>query len=127
MSNICPQKPKLNQQVWRLLEAQIADDYAERLEQVWIVTGPIFGATIERLESGVAIPEAFFKVIIDEDGGTVRTRAYIVPQSVEGSEPADSFLTTVDAVELRTGLDLMSELADTVESEVESTTADLPW
>ena len=127
MSNICPQKPNLNRQVWRLLEQQIADDYAERLETVWMVTGPIFGSQIEWLQSGVAIPEAFFKVVVDEQGNTIRTRAYIVPQEVEGSEPVDHFLTTVDEVERRTGLDLLWELNDAVESQVEKTKANQPW
>ncbi len=136
MSNICPQKPDLNRKIWRLLEQKIADgsafrpcrdDYAENLEEIWIVTGPIFGTSIDKLPSGVAIPEAFFKLIIDEQGNTIRTRAYIIGQDVTGDEPANQFLTTVDEIERRTGLDLMWELDDDVEGQVEKTKVGEDW
>lgn len=128
MSNICPQKPKLNQKTWRVLEQKISDDYAERLEAVWIVTGPIFGKKIKRLKkSRVAIPEAFFKVVIDEKRDKVRSRAYIVPQNIKGNEKADQFLTSIDEVEQRTGLDLMWELADDIEAPLERIRTAQAW
>ena len=62
MSNICPQTPQLNRQIWKRLEQRIAKD----MEEVWVVTGPIFDDDIEKLVSGVEIPDAFYKIIADD-------------------------------------------------------------
>lgn len=53
MSNICPQKPKLNRQVWELLESTEIRDYAVRFEEIWVTDGPIFDDQREKLPAGV--------------------------------------------------------------------------
>ena len=35
-----------------------------------MITGPIFDEDIETLDSGVEIPDAFFKIVIDEVDGS---------------------------------------------------------
>ncbi len=127
MTNICPQKPNLNRRVWRALEEEVADEYAQREQEIWVTTGPVFGAAEEILPSGVAVPEAFYKILVDEMDGDVRTRAYIIPQSVEGDENPEQFLTTVDEVEKQTGLDFLWQFSDGHEAEIEQAAKIQPW
>ena len=127
MSNIAPQTPALNRQLWRRLEMRIANDYAQRFEEVWIITGPVFDDQVEMLASGVEIPDAFYKIILDEDEAGPRVLAFVMPQGAVGGEELGRYLTTVDRIEELTGLDFLSELEDEVEDALESTAAKAPW
>ena len=43
MSNVCPQRHRLNAGLWKDLETKIADNYTGRYGQVWVIDGPVFG------------------------------------------------------------------------------------
>ncbi len=62
MSNIAPQKPQLNQTAWRRLEV-LVQKWACGEDDVTIVTGPILKSGLPRLDSGVSIPDRFFKAV----------------------------------------------------------------
>ena len=127
MSNICPQQPNLNRQIWRNLESIIANKYAQEFEEVWMITGPIFDQNIEKLDSEVEIPDSFYKIIIDEKDNRPRVLAFIIPQGVSSSESLDKFLTNVNEIERLTRLDFMSELEDDLEEEIEKEKAEGMW
>lgn len=65
MSNMVPQKPKLNRDAWKRLEDKVRK-WACGEEKITVVTGPILVAGLPRLKSGLEIPQHFFKIIIDE-------------------------------------------------------------
>ena len=124
MSNIVPQRPDLNQGPWKVLEQTIARRYLRDYTEVWVITGPIYTEPTSRLASGVAIPVAFFKIVVDvvEPGG-LRAFAVILEQGVNLAAKMAGYLVTIDAIEAATGLDFLSLLDDSVESVLE---ADLP-
>lgn len=127
MSNIVPQTQKLNQIWWRALEEKEANDFAVRLERVWVVTGPVFDQRIERLASGVEIPDAFYRIILDEENGQPRALAFIAPQTITGKEPLAQFLTSVREIERQTGLDFYPELPKEVQDRMETQRAQKLW
>ena len=127
MSNIVPQTPGLNRKLWMRLEQRIARQYAMTLEEVWVVTGPIYDNSIQRLASSVEIPDAFFKIVLDEDAGRPRALAFQIPQNVLGNERSCQFLTDVDRVEEQTGLDFYRELPDALEDRLEAAQASQLW
>jgi endonuclease G len=86
------------------------------MDEVWVVTGPIFDDDIEKLASGVEIPDAFYKIIADDRPSF---RAYIIPQGVAGSEKIEQFIVTVDSIESVTHLDFFWELDDALEDSLE--------
>jgi endonuclease G, mitochondrial len=125
MSNITPQKPNLNQKVWQRLEEVESDRFARWFDGVWVFTGPIFDDHIQHLRSGVEVPDAFYRIFVDEDpAGVPRVLAFVVPQTVRGDEPLDQFTATVDDIEARTSFDFLSTLEDVLEERIESTPAD---
>ena len=83
----------------------------------------------------VAIPDAFFKIVVREgDGGEVEVLAFNYPQRGVGyrvKKPETynhiPYLTNVDAIEHFTGLDFLTALPDEMESEVEKKTAVELW
>ena len=127
MSNIAPQTPSLNQKIWRNLESTIVREYADEFETVWVITGPIFDSKIERLDSGVEIPDAFFKIVADEKDGGVRMLGFIIPQNAEPGYPPGYFLASIDEIEGQTGLDFFSLLTDELENLIELRKEELVW
>jgi endonuclease G, mitochondrial len=127
MSNVAPQAPDLNQKTWRLLEERIANEYARRYGEVWVMVGPIFEEPPKRLRSGVAIPEAFYKVIIAIDSEHPKAIAFIIPQTVTGKEPFEWYLTSIAEIQERTGFDFFWQLEDDFETAFEAAVAKALW
>lgn len=128
MSNIVPQRHALNSGPWNDLERRIARNYPARFREVWVVVGPIIGERPARLRGRVAVPEAFFAVMIDEmEGGRLRSQAFVFPQDAPVHASPAGYRATIDEIERRTGLDLLHELPDPAEAELESTAASRLW
>ncbi len=132
MSNIIPQRHGLNAGLWKQLELRAATSYPARFGEVWVLAGPVFGKSPARLPKGggataPAIPEGCYMILLDESDGRVRTLSFLFPQEpAEGAKPED-YLTTIDEIERRTGLDFFAELPPEVEAELESRRAARVW
>jgi len=130
MTNIVPQKPKLNQQWWQRLEEVEIDHFAPLFGEVWVMTGPVFDEHFERLATDwdVEIPDAFFKIFIAEpQPGRIYALAFLVPQTVQGKEPLDRYVTSIDHIENLTGLDFFHQLEDQLEDQIEAAIGPAPW
>ena len=135
MSNVMPQRHGLNAGTWKQLETRIATSWPARFGEVWVLAGPVFGARPKRLPApegregrgAPAIPEACYMIVADESDGRVRALAFILPQEPPAGAALESFLTTIDEVERRTGLDFFDELADAAENDLEARTAVRVW
>jgi endonuclease G, mitochondrial len=79
------------------------------------------------LHRRVAVPEAFFLILVDESEGKVRTQAFIMPQSADENDAPEKFLSTIDEIETRTGLDFLSELPDEAENALEARRVERMW
>jgi len=126
MSNIAPQKPHLNRQIWRLLEEKVAKVYTESFQEIWVITGPIFDQHTEMLDSGVDVPDAFYKIIIDEQAKKPRAMAFIIKQDAKRTSHK-LYLVSIDEVEKQTGLDFFHHLDDKIEDALESKVAKEMW
>ena len=132
MTNISPQRPKLNQQIWQRLEEVELSFFAKNFGKVWVITGPIFGDNPEKMSSAmwhVDIPKAFYKIYVTEesDSKPAFALAFIMPQTVTGKEPLSQFITTIDTVEAQTGLDFLTDFDDKTENHLEGTIETVPW
>lgn len=132
MSNITPQRPKLNQKLWQRLEEIEVDVFARRFGSLWVTTGPIFDGKIERMKSAmrVEIPDAFYKLYAappKKTGDAPQLLAFIIPQGVKGTEALDRFVVSVDEVEQRTGLDFFHILDDQQEQQLEAKQGGSSW
>lgn len=83
MSNMAPQTPGLNRDAWKRLEDQVRK-WACGEEKVTVITGPVLTDHLPRLESGLEIPQDFFKIIIDETAPK-KTIAFLYHQTDKGN------------------------------------------
>lgn len=112
-SNILAQKPRLNRVIWAALEREEL-----RYNNAYVVVGPVFTTKPLYRTNGIPVPDACYRIIVIAD--PLHFKAYVVPQTVDGTEPLSDFRTTVDAVEILTGLDFFSELPDELEEALEA-------
>lgn len=122
MSNMLPQTPELNRQLWQRLEEAVMDHFAPRFEHLQVITGPVYAEgftnTMQRV-GFVEVPKAFYKIIVAPHPDNPRTLAFIMPQKVRGNEPLDDYLVTIDEIEARTGLNFFPDLTPAVEQTLE--------
>ncbi len=125
MSNICPQLPTLHRsgEPWAVLERTVAG-YADPYEEVWVICGPVFDHEVQALSSGVEIPDAFYMIVVDEDGGVPRMLGFVMPQTASETV-LERYQETVESIQKRTGFDFFWELGDAVETQLEATSAAL--
>lgn len=126
MSNIAPQRPRLNQLLWQRLEEIEADRLAVRHGTLWVILGPIYGDAPKRLggPDDVDVPEAYYRIWLDLEGDRPRVLALRVPQDVRGDERLDTFVVSVDAIEAETGLDFHPDLAADIQAAIERAPGD---
>ncbi len=65
-------------------------------------------------------------IVVDESEGRVRAEAFVMPQDAAGAT-LDAYLTSIDEIERRTGLDFLSALPDMAEAALESRRATRAW
>ena len=127
MSNVTLQRPALNQNLWRRLEEKIANDLSVRFEEVRVTTGAVFDPNVNRLLSGVEIPDALFKILVDEDAGKPRVIAFLARRDVNGNESLEQILISVDDIERQSEFDFLTEIEDRLEEALESAKPGQLW
>ncbi|ELB7852399.1 DNA/RNA non-specific endonuclease, partial [Vibrio parahaemolyticus] len=124
MSNMSPQLPGFNRVGWRVLEEHVRD-LANGYNELYVVTGPIYQGNEGTIGNGVAIPSAFYKVILDPSFD--EAIAFIVPHRDVSSSELANFITTIDEVERQTGLDFFAQTPDSIEDNMESVKWEEMW
>ncbi|HEU4406585.1 MAG TPA: DNA/RNA non-specific endonuclease [Polyangiaceae bacterium] len=129
LTNILPQTHDLNAGPWLRLEEH-CQELARRGKDLYVVAGPLYAQNPPRIgRGGVAVPEAFFKVVAvlergqgaaDVGPGT-RVIAVRMP-NVKGisSDEWRRYRTRVDDVEKASGYDLLSDVAEATQAAIEA-------
>lgn len=118
-TNICPQAPSLNRGDWNEME-QACRKWAKQYGDLYIVCGPIFykGKTKTIGANKVAVPDAFFKVVLCMKGEP-KAIGFIYKNG-DGNRPKGDYANSVDEVERITGIDFFPSLPDKIEKKVEA-------
>ncbi|NLZ59598.1 MAG: DNA/RNA non-specific endonuclease [Lentisphaerae bacterium] len=128
MSNISPQRHELNAGLWKNLEMRAINNYTPRYRELWVITGPVYESQPARtIPSGVALPEAFFKIFLDEFDGRVRCSAFMMPQDADRRGKLTRKLCSIDDIEEKTGLRFFPQLSEDTRSLLKSRRARKAW
>ena len=125
-SNISPQDHKFNAGIWNRLE-QKTRYWAKIFDGVFVVTGGILNNSKKRIgKENVTVPDSFFKIILTYSKNEFMTIAFIMPNEAS-KESIYNYVTTIDEVEMRTGIDFFHQLEDSIEDVLESTKDPINW
>lgn len=124
LSNIAPQiGVGFNRGIWKDLEAKVRG-WAKARKNIYVMTGPIYESKNYKTigPNKVTVPTHFYKIIIScvPKGENLDAIAFILPNKNISSDSLGNYITTIDEVEWRTGLDFLKELNDRIENKLES-------
>ena len=121
LSNICPQKPKLNRGIWKDLEEQCRL-WALDNGSLLIVTGPVITGDMKRLgKNKVAIPKSFYKVLCYYTEKGYKGIGFLFENRDYKDNSLKSMVIPIDSVEKVTGIDFFPSIPDDQEKEMEAT------
>ncbi len=139
MTNIFPQAPINNQQIWRKLELYCQQKALDVIQgyEMYIYSGTIGSGGVgsngyqTNINYGaINVPEKIWKVIVMLPNGSndlyrisanTRVISVIIPNNqVVGPLNWGSFRVSVDDIEAQTGLDILNELPTSLQSSLES-------
>jgi len=121
-SNISPQSRNFNQGIWRELE-ELTRDWAKKFKRLYVVTGPVLTKEPKGYigkSNEVAVPAAYFKVLLDLDDPEQKAIAFLLPNEVN-YEPLYKFATSIDDVEAIAEIDFFEDfMPKDVEADLEA-------
>lgn len=132
MSDIVPQHEDLNPKAWLDLENAHRNAVNRSdldIDKLWIICGTLFENGVPEFTVGnnVGVPKATYKVIgWFEDDGNFAARGYILNQD-DRSRDLTTYLTPIDTIEAKTGLDFFPDLDEVVETVLEAAEHDELW
>ncbi|MGF1540355.1 MAG: DNA/RNA non-specific endonuclease [Pleurocapsa sp.] len=122
MTNIIPQSPANNREVWRELE-EYSRKLASRGKELYIVAGGE-GQLTAIAEGGIVVPEYTWKVILILDNDQIEaTIAVRIPndETVARTDWQD-YIVSVDEIEQKTGYNFFSRVERKLQQKVEKST-----
>lgn len=125
-SNISPQKADFNGGIWNRLE-QKTRYWAAKDKQLFVVTGGILKKGLKTIgKEKVAVPEQFYKVLLDYSKPKIKAIAFLVPHK-NSKAPLYSFVVSIDSLEKLTNIDFFPALPDDLENKLESSSNYKNW
>lgn len=117
-SNISPQEHEFNAGIWNRIEQKIRY-YTKKHGPLYIITGPVFIETRGAIgREQVTVPGYFYKIAYaphDEK----KMIAFLVPHK-KSQQSIFNFTTSVDQIEVLTGIDFFPQLPEELEQSLES-------
>lgn len=128
LSNMAPQVGVgFNRGIWKDLESKIRN-WAKQRKDIYVITGPIFENQYYKTigPNKVAVPMSFYKIIIScAPNSDLDTITFIIPNKQIPTADLSIYITTIDEVEKKTGLDFLHDLDDQIENKLEMKKAQL--
>ena len=125
-SNISPQRHDFNSGIWNRLE-QKTRYWANKYDGLFVVSGGVLIDGLETIgDEKVAVPNTFYKVLIDANNNHIKVLGFLVPHE-DSDEPLWKFVTSIDKIEEVTGIDFFPELEDSIEKKVEASSNYKNW
>ena len=79
-TNCCPQMCAFNQHLWQGIENYALVNASTEKKRITVITGPVFGDSDPKYRS-VAVPRAFWKIVVRVSGGRLRATGFVADQN----------------------------------------------
>ncbi|WP_282123722.1 DNA/RNA non-specific endonuclease [Algibacter mikhailovii] len=125
-SNISPQEHEFNAGIWNKLEQKVRY-WASKYDGVFVITGGVLKDAMKTIGAEqVAVPNMFYKVLMDYNNGDPKIIAFLLPHE-KSNKPLYEFVVSVDVIEDLTGIDFFSQLDDGIENKLEASSSYKNW
>jgi endonuclease G len=71
MTNMFPQAGSLNRGIWKLLETSVRGWAVQLKQPLTVYVGAVYNAQDKKIGSGVVVPHAFYKIVVNNATGQV--------------------------------------------------------
>lgn len=120
-SNMTPQLPEFNREIWADLESFLrAYIYNNPNKDLYIITAPVLTDDLpkqSRSVNNMSIPELHYKIAVDfEDEKGI---AFLIPQNHD-DYPIETYVVSIDSIEALTGINFYPNLTQEQESRIEA-------
>ena len=118
-SNICPQNKSLNMGRWKDLDEYIRV-LAKKNGPIYVVCGPLVSNPSKTIgQHKVAVPDGFFKVLLQEDKGQWYAVGFRFPNA-NCRKPLAAYAISVHDLQDITKMDFFSDIPDSIENQMEN-------
>jgi endonuclease G len=125
-SNIAPQKHDFNEGIWNTLEQKVRY-WSTKYDGIYVVTGGVLSGNLKTIgKERVAVPDYFYKVLLDDSRGENKMIGFLVP-AIDSDKPLYEFVVPVDQIEKMTGIDFYPKLEDALEIKLEKASDYKGW
>jgi endonuclease G, mitochondrial len=126
LSNISPQKPSFNRQIWRMIEKKFRDWASEYGELIIITGGVLEKECVETIgRNSITVPKYYYKVAIDPIN--YNRNIAILIENKSSKQPIINSVISVDSLEKFTGIDFFHNIDSTIQNKIESKTHNDLW
>ncbi len=121
LSNMSPQEGEFNRGIWSQLEATVRN-FADTEGSIYVATGPVLtdGPYKTIGKSKVSVPKYYYKVLLDYQEPQVKAIGFLLPNT-GSKQDLQTYATSVDEIENKTGINFFPKLPDPQEELLEST------
>ena len=115
-SNISPQHPDFNREIWADLEGLLRKYVIDNNVSLAIISAPILTKDLPKIKqspNGVSIPEQFIKIVYDATNG--RSIAFLMPNK-KLPNPPSYYAMSIDDLEQITGYNYFPNIDDVIEA-----------
>ena len=130
LSNMAPQLPGFNR---NMFEYHGVWGYVEDLERMWIkrrgelivIAGTYVATDAEYIGDEVAVPSNFYRILFDPV--KLESLAFWFPHDVNTADNIASYLTSIDDIESKTGIDFFNFINSDIQATLESKLPQSIW
>lgn len=117
-SNVTPQRNDFNAGIWNRLEQKVRY-WAKKKQGIYVVTGGVLKGNLKTIgRESVAVPDYFYKILLDKEGKDYKVIAFLLPHQ-ETSKPLYDFVVPIDQIEKLSGINFFPKLPDVIENKLE--------
>lgn len=125
-SNMSPQVPSFNRGIWKKLEEQVRN-WAVQFDDIYVATGPVLTNGLPTIGfNKVSVPQFYYKALLVYGKKGKQAIAFVLP-NLSSQQALNSYVITIDSLEVLTGIDFFAGLIDEEEDLLESITHIENW
>ncbi|MFN3783731.1 MAG: DNA/RNA non-specific endonuclease [Spirosomataceae bacterium] len=130
MSNISPQAPEFNREIWEQLESQVRQ-WVRRDKELLVITGSVIGERPKKIgnKTKISVPTHFYKILVYQPNqlASARMIAFLLPNKASSTKKLSVYAKSVKELEAFTGKDFFSNMPKNWQYKLEKQNNWIDW